>query len=100
MNNMNTFETLLALTQDAITASGKKFKEIDPDAIKGFLRDKGLNKSQIAEAMNRLSEIYTGHGTKKSKTEIVGTPVETNSSYTPKVREARKNVFGDIKRIA
>jgi hypothetical protein len=99
MNNMNPFETLLALTQDAITASGKKFKEIDPDAIKGFLRDKGLNKTQIAEAMDRLSEIYTG--TKKTKkTEIVGTPVETNSSYTPKVREARKNVFGDIKRIA
>ena len=98
---MNPFETLLALTQDAITASGKKFKEIDPDAIKGFLRDKGLNKTQIAEAMDRLSEIYTGHGTKKSKkTEIVGTPVETNSSYTPKVREARKSIFGDIKRIA
>ena len=57
---MNPFETLLALTQDAITASGKKFKEIDPDAIKGFLRDKGLNKNQITEAMDRLSEIYTG----------------------------------------
>jgi hypothetical protein len=96
---MNPFETLLALTQDAITASGKKFKEIDPDAIKGFLRDKGLNKNQITEAMDRLSEIYTG--TKKSKKpEIVETPVDSNSSYTPKVREARKNVFGDIKRIA
>ena len=106
---MNTFEKLLALTQDAITASGKKFKEIDPDAIKGFLRDKGLNKNQIVEllaeiipkqliAMDRLEEIYTGNK-KSKKTEIIGTPVETNSSYTPKVREARKSVFGDIKRI-
>lgn len=96
---MSPFETLLALTQDAITASGKKFKEINPESIKEFLKDKGLNKNQISEAMDRLSEIYTG--SKKSKSpEIVGTPVDTNSSYTPKVREARKNVFGEIKRIA
>jgi hypothetical protein len=96
---MSPFETLLALTQDAITASGKKFKEINPESIKAFLKDKGLNKNQISEAMDRLSEIYTG--SKKSKSpEIVGTPVDTNSSYIPKVREARKNVFGEIKRIA
>lgn len=96
---MSPFETLLALTQDAITASGRKFKEIDPEAIKGFLRDKGLNKNQITDAMDKLTEIYTGKK-KEQKPEIIGTPVDTNTTYTPKVREARKNVFGDIKRIA
>jgi hypothetical protein len=92
-------EKLISLTQDAITASGKKFKEIDPESIKGFLRNQSnLSKEQLNTIMNRLSEIYSSKNSKKI--ESVESPVHTNDSYVPKVKEARKSVFGEIKKIA
>jgi hypothetical protein len=96
---MNPIENVIRLTQDAILASGKKFKEIDPDSIKGFLRNQyNLNKDQIHVVMEGLSEFYSGK--KPQKIVHVDDPVHTQDSYVPKVKEARKSVFGEIKKIA
>lgn len=95
---MNPIENVIKLTQDAILASGKKFKEIDPDSIKGFLRNQyNLNKDQVNVVMEKLSEIYSGK--KPQRVEHVDNPVHTDS-YVPKAKEARKSVFGEIKKIA
>ena len=96
---MNPIERVIKLTEDAILASGKKFKEIDPECIKGFLRNQSdLSKDQINVVMERLSEIYSGK--KPQKVVNVDNPVHTQDSYVPKVKEARKSVFGEIKKIA
>jgi len=96
---MNPIERVIKLTEDAILASGKKFKEIDPESIKGFLRNQSdLSKDQINVVMERLSEIYSGK--KPQKVVNVDNPVHTQDSYVPKVKEARKSVFGEIKKIA
>jgi len=96
---MNSIEKVIRLTEDAILASGKKFKEIDPESIKGFLKNQyGLNKDQINIVMERLSEIYSGK--KSQKIVNVDVPVHTEDSYVPKVKEGRKSVFGEIKKIA
>jgi hypothetical protein len=96
---MNSIEKVIKLTEDAILASGKKFKEIDPESIKGFLKNQyGLNKDQINIVMERLSEIYSGK--KSQKIVNVDVPVHTQDSYVPKVKEGRKSVFGEIKKIA
>jgi hypothetical protein len=96
---MNSIEKVIKLTEDAILASGKKFREIDPESIKGFLRNQSdLSKDQINVVMERLSEIYSGK--KPQKVVHVDTPVHTQDSYVPKVKEARKSVFGEIKKIA
>lgn len=95
---MNPIENVVKLTQDAILASGKKFKEIDPDSIKGFLRNQyNLNKDQVNVVMEKLSEIYSGK--KPQRVVHVDNPVHTDS-YVPKAKEARKSVFGEIKKIA
>ncbi len=96
---MNSIENVIKLTQDAILASGKKFKEIDPDSIKGFLRNQyNLNKDQISAVMEGLAEFYSGK--KSQKVVHVDAPVHTQDSYVPKVKEGRKSVFGEIKKIA
>lgn len=95
---MNSIENVVRLTQDAILASGKKFKEINPDSIKGFLRNQyNLNKDQVSVVMEKLSEIYSGK--KPQRVTHVDTPVHKEDSYVPKAKEARKSVFGEIKKI-
>ena len=92
-------EKIIAHAQDAILASGKKFHEIPKEAIESFLNQMGLSMDQAKKVYNHLKGEY--NDTKNSSTPVsttVHTP--TVDHYTEKIKNPRKSVFGEIKKIA
>lgn len=89
---------------DAITASGKKFTEIGKDAIFGFLKREGVSEKHWNGIYESLEEIY---GTKKKKNskgtmgQMINHVDYSDSSHNDvKVRQPRKSIFSEIKKIA
>jgi hypothetical protein len=106
MKNLS-IDQILAHTQDAILASGKKFHELPKEAIEGFLKEMGLSMDQAKKVYNHLKGEYNDTKTTKEKdhdkfTSPVSTPVHTPTvdHYTEKIKNPRKSVFGEIKKIA
>jgi hypothetical protein len=97
MKNLS-IDQILAHTQDAILASGKKFHELPKEAIEGFLKQMGLSMEQAKKVYKHLKGEY--NDTKNSTP--VSTPVHTPTvdHYTEKIKNPRKSVFGEIKKIA
>ena len=97
MKNLS-IDKIVAATQDAILASGKKFHDIPKEAIESFLANSGLPLDQIKKVYKILKD--DNSGTKKSTP--VDSPIYTPSDqhYNEKVRQPRKSVFSEIKKIA
>ena len=95
MKNLS-IDQILAHTQDAILASGKKFHELPKEAIESFLNQMGLSMDQAKKVYNHLKDEY--NDTKTSVSSPVHTP--TVDHYTEKIKNPRKSVFGEIKKIA
>ena len=91
-------EKIISHAQDAILASGKKFHEIPKEAIESFLNQMGLSMDQAKKVYNHLKGEY--NETKNSTP--VNSPVHTPTvdHYTEKIKNPRKSVFGEIKKIA
>lgn len=108
---MNRKEIVNALV-DAITASGKKFAEISKDSIYGFLKREGIEEKHWNSIYDDLEEIYIPTSKKKKQNPNQGhigmsqTGSHTHVDYSDsshndvKVRQPRKSVFSDIKKIA
>ena len=98
MKNLS-IDQILAHTQDAILASGKKFHELPKEAIESFLNQMGLSMDQAKKVYNHLKGEYNDG---KNSTTPVSSPVHTPTvdHYTEKIKNPRKSVFGEIKKIA
>jgi len=97
MKNLS-IEKIVAATQDAILASGKKFQEIPKESIEGFLRNSGLPIDQVKKIYKRLEEEYSSR-----KQRVVSEVVVEETKipeYVEKSKNPRKSVFGEIKKIA
>jgi len=92
-------QNLLNAVADAITASGKKFSDIKKDAIFSFFSQEGVPKSSWEDLYNRLRLMYQTPIIKnKQSTSVVD---YSNTSHNDvKVRQPRKSIFSDIKKIA
>ena len=99
MKNLS-IDQILAHTQDAILASGKKFHEIPQEVIEGFLNQMGLSIDQSKKVYKHLKGEYKE--TKSSPTTPVNSPVHTPTvdHYTEKTKTPRKSIFSEIKKIA
>jgi len=97
MKNLS-IEKIIAATQDAILASGKKFQEIPKEAIEGFLSNSGLPIDQVKKIYKRLEEEYSSRK-QRVVSEVVVEETKT-PEYVEKSKNPRKSVFGEIKKIA
>ncbi len=99
---MDSRQNLLNSVSDAITASGKKFSEIKKDAIFSFFSQEGVPKSSWEDLYNRLRLMYQTPAAKNVDKNKQSAVVDySNTSHNDvKVRQPRKSVFSDIKKIA
>jgi hypothetical protein len=88
---------------DAITASGKKFTEIGKDAVFGFLKREGISEKHWEGIYERLKEVYVPKKQKLyqgSVSQAAQVDYSDSSHNNVKVREPRKSIFSEIKKIA
>jgi hypothetical protein len=104
---MSTFNSLV----DAVTASGKKFSEISKESILAFLERQGEPRNTWESTYQKLGDIFNPNN--KSSSGFAGSPLKQdrlhkssvvdytdNSHNDVKVRQPRKSIFGEIKKIA
>jgi len=101
----NKLKNVIATISDAIVASGKKLNEIDITSINDFLTKSGVPKQDWESIYNRLRELHnapTGSAGNSGK-EWKDTNWSDDLPNTPTTvshKQPRKNVFGQIKKIA
>jgi len=104
---MNTFNDLV----EAVQASGKKFSEISKDSIFAFLQKQGEPKNSWELTYQKLADVFNPN--KKSSSGFGGSSLKEDRShksavvdYTDnshndvKVRQPRKSIFSEIKKVA
>ena len=97
---------LLNQLVDAVTASGKKLKDIDKGAIFAFLNKEGAPKNTWDSIYEKLENIFNGGssgfvGKKEDRNHKSAIVDYTDNSHNDvKVRQPRKTVFSEIKKIA
>ena len=110
----NTFNSLV----EAVQVSGKKFRDINKEAIFGFLDKQGEPRNSWESTYQKLSEffnpkstsgfagiaearVYGKAGSKEDRTHKSAVVDYTDNSHNDvKVRQPRKSVFGEVKKIA
>jgi len=103
----NTFNTLV----EAVQATGKKFSEISKESILAFLERQGEPRSTWESTYQKLGEVFNPKkkSTNKSSSGSAGSPqmIESvvvdytdNSHNDVKVRQPRKSIFSEIKKVA
>lgn len=105
MSNINTFNALV----EAVQASGKKFTEINKNSIMAFLERQGEPRNTWESIYQKLGDTFnTKKKTNNSSSGDAGTRIIESkvvdyndaSHNDVKVRQPRKTVFSEIKRIA
>jgi hypothetical protein len=104
----NTFNSLV----DAVTASGKRFNEISKESIFAFLDKQGESRKTWESTYQKLSDVFNpkktnstsgfgGGSLKEDRTHKSSVVDYTDNSHNDvKVRQPRKSIFGDIKKVA
>lgn len=101
----NKLKNVIATISDAIVASGKKLNEIDITSINDFLSKSGVPKQDWESVYNRLRELHNapngsaGNSGKEWKDANWSDDLPSTST-TISQKQPRKNVFGQIKKIA
>jgi hypothetical protein len=106
---MSTFNSLV----DAVTASGKKFSEISKESILAFLERQGEPRNTWESTYQKLGDMFNPNKKSNSSSGFGGSPLKQdrlhkssvvdytdNSHNDVKVRQPRKSIFGEIKKIA
>ena len=104
---MSTFNSLV----EAVQASGKKFSEISKDSILAFLERQGEPRNTWESTYQKLGDMFNPKkkSTNKSSsgesgyarvTENVVVDYTDNSHNDVKVRQPRKSIFSEIKKVA
>lgn len=103
-----TFNSLV----EAVQASGKKFNEISKESILAFLERQGEPRKSWETTYQKLSDVFNSKKNSKnmSSSGNAGSPYQMventvvdytdNSHNDVKVRQPRKSVFGEIKKVA
>jgi hypothetical protein len=102
-----TFNSLV----EAVQASGKKFNEISKESILAFLERQGEPRKSWETTYQKLEEVFSPKkkSTNKSSSGSAGSPqmIESvvvdytdNSHNDVKVRQPRKSIFSEIKKVA
>ena len=103
----NTFNSLV----EAVQVSGKKFSEISKESILAFLQKQGEPRNTWESTYQKLSDTFNPKkknmsssgfgGSKEERThKSVVVDYTDNSHNDVKVRQPRKSVFGEVKKIA
>lgn len=101
----NKLKNVIATISDAIVASGKKLNEIDITSINDFLAKSGVPKQDWESIYNRLRELHNaptgsaGNSGKEWKDANWSDDLPSTAT-TVSQKQPRKNVFGQIKKIA
>jgi N-acetylmuramoyl-L-alanine amidase CwlA len=96
-----TKQEILNALSDAITASGKKFSEISKESVLSFLQKENVPQREWTDIYEKLSQMYQKQTQVDKKPTKTGVVDYSNSSHNDvKVREPRKTIFSDIKKIA
>lgn len=103
LKDLNPMDKVMNLVIDAVTASGKKFSQIDKASILAFLQNQGVSKNNLESMYEKLTSFYksdkqTGSVSMNTKPAVVD--YADTSHNDVKVRQPRKSVFSDIKKIA
>lgn len=86
-------DQIIELTKEAVKESGKSFDKIPQDSILKFLAQNGVDRpSTRMEIYQQLKFIYS---TEKKKTSVSEVKEAAKS-----IKDGRRSVFGEIKRIA
>ena len=103
---MSTFNSLV----EAVQVSGKKFSEISKDSILAFLERQGEPRNTWESTYQKLGEVFNPKKKSINKsssgdsgyTRVTEDVVDytDNSHNDVKVRQPRKSVFGEIKKVA
>lgn len=106
-------EEIVNSVRDAVTASGKKFNEIKKESFLNFFQKEGIPKNIWESLYSELEQMY--HPKKKSSyterpeamddtvakiNEAKPVDYSSNSQNDVKQRTPRKNIFGEIAKIA
>lgn len=103
---LNPMDKIISTLVDAITASGKKFKEIDKNSIFAFLENQGVSRNKWESVYQSLSNVYSSKSGSKNTENPINKAKETVVDYSDsshndvKTRQPRKSVFSEIKKIA
>jgi hypothetical protein len=107
-------KSVIDLTLDAITATGKKFSELPKDAILMFLTRNGVPTTETDAVYRKINDIINNGKAKIGKTMTHSTtnfdlPVYSGEGYNDhsttdantgiKKREPRKNLFSEITKL-
>lgn len=90
-------DKIIEATQKAIKESKRPFDKISKDSILEFLKDAGVtDRKEREDIYNTLKKLNNTVQT------VVSTVSENKSKdeFTMPIRQPRKNIFGEIKRIA
>jgi hypothetical protein len=97
----STFNSLV----EAVQASGKKFGEISKESILAFLERQGEPRNSWESTYQKLGEVFnpkkkniSSSGNGGSSTIVVD--YSDSSHNDVKVRQPRKSIFGEIKKVA
>ncbi len=105
---MSTFNSLV----EAVQVSGKKFSEISKESILAFLERQGEPRNTWESTYQKLGDVFNPKkkSTNRSSSGNAGsTPYQTvetvvdytdNSHNDVKVRQPRKTIFSEIKKVA
>lgn len=105
----NTFNSLV----EAVQASGKKFGEISKESVLAFLERQGEPRNSWESTYQKLGEVFNpkkknmsssgfgGSTLKEDRTHKSSVVDYTDNSHNDvKVRQPRKSIFGEIKKVA
>lgn len=98
MNRSN--NPIIDILVDAITASGKKFNEIDKRAIFSHLKKQGINQNKFDSIYKELSNIYNSPKKESKPNSVKVIDYDDSSHNDVKLRQPRKSIFSEIKKIA
>ena len=106
---MSTFNALV----ESVQASGKKFNEISKESILAFLERQGEPRSTWESTYQKLADVFNPKKTKNTSSSGgagFSTPYQMpestvvdytdNSHNDVKVRQPRKSIFSEIKKVA
>ena len=102
----NSLDKVMNLVVDAVTESGKKFSQIDKASILAFLQNQGVPNNKLDTMYEKLTKFYKGdkpemvQGSVSMNTKPAVVDYADTSHNDVKVRQPRKSVFSDIKKIA
>ncbi len=95
MKNTNTVVNSLI---DAVVASGKKFVELPQQTIFAFFDKEGVPRAMWDDMYNRAKSAFEPK--QKVEQSVKHVDYSDSSHNEVKVRQPRKSVFSDIKKIA